>query len=178
MTDHAPEFSRIVRIDQISAHGTELTIEARPEERRALADRFDLVDISSLTATIKLKAIAGGTLFRLSATLKASVIQTCVVSLEPVPEEIDDRFSMTFGGGIEEDGGEIDLSLDEEDPPEPVVDGGIDIGEAVAEHLALALDPFPRKPGTEYVAPQEPEPEPEKRPSPFAALMTFHEKKR
>jgi uncharacterized metal-binding protein YceD (DUF177 family) len=178
MTGLVPEFSRIVRIDQIPAQGTELTIEAGPEERKALADRFALVEISALQARVSLRAIAGGTSFRMSAVIHASLVQTCVVTLDPLPAKIEEPFSMTFGGDGEEDGGELDLSLDDEDPPEPVVDGGIDIGEAVAEHLALALPPFPRKPGTEYVAIEEDDPEPEKRPSPFAVLAKFHEKKR
>ncbi|CAA7613289.1 conserved hypothetical protein [Magnetospirillum sp. LM-5] len=173
-----PEMSRLVRIDQISAKGTEMKVTASPAERAALADRFDLVEISALDAQVTLKAIAGGTMVRLAASITARLVQTCVVTLEPIEAEIDTRFSMTFGGGTEEDGGEIDLSIDDEDPPEPIVDGAIDVGEAIAEHLALAIDPFPRKPGTAYVGVEIEPPEPETKPNPFAALARFHEKKR
>jgi uncharacterized metal-binding protein YceD (DUF177 family) len=173
-----PEMSRPVRIDQISSKGTDMTITASPDERKALADRFDLVEISALEAVVTLKAIAGGSMVRLSASIKARLVQTCVVTLEPIDAEVDTRFSMTFGGGTEDDGGEIDLSIDDEDPPEPIIDGAIDVGEAIAEHLALAIDPFPRKPGTAYVGVEIEAPEPETKPNPFAALARFHEKKR
>ena len=59
---------------------------------------------------------------------------------------------MSFAAESEDDKDEVDLSLDEEDPPDPIVGGIIDIGEAVAEHLALALEPFPRAPGAEFQA--------------------------
>ncbi len=173
-----PELSRPVRLDQISSKGTEMTITASPVERQALANRFDLVEISALDAGVTLTAIAGGTLVRLTASIRARLVQTCVVTLDPIEAEIDTRFSMTFGGGTEEDGGEIDLSIDDEDPPEPIIDGAIDVGEAIAEHLALSIDPFPRKAGTAYVGVEIDAPEPESKPNPFAALARFHEKKR
>ena len=55
--------------------------------------------------------------------------------------------------------------LDEEDPPDPIVDGKVDLGALAAEFLALALDPYPRKPGAEFAAPEVAEPD-----SPFAEL--------
>ncbi|HTH16247.1 MAG TPA: DUF177 domain-containing protein [Magnetospirillum sp.] len=175
---HTPslEFSRPVRIDQIPASGLRLHLSAKPDECAALARRFGLQAVDALSAQVMLKAVAGGAIIRLDGTLSAKVVQTCVVSLEPVPAEVEDSFSMTFGASEPEED-EIDLSLDEEDPPDPIVDGTIDAGEAVAEHLALALDPFPRKPGISFES-ADPEPEiTEKRSNPFAVLAELRKNK-
>ena len=66
---------------------------------------------------------------------------------------------------------EIAIDIEADDAPEPLVAGGVDVGEAVAERLALALDPYPRKPGASFdTPPEEPGDASESRPNPFAAL--------
>ncbi|HLO76741.1 MAG TPA: DUF177 domain-containing protein [Magnetospirillum sp.] len=178
MTPIVPEFSRHVRVDQIPAAGITLDLKAKPAELAALAERFGLQSIDDLEATVTLKAVAGGTIFRLDGRFCAHVVQTCVVTLEPVPATVAEEFSLTYGGvEADEYDAEIELSLEEDDPPDPVVDGMIDVGEAVAEHVALALDPFPRKPGTAFEG-GDPEPEEEeKRPNPFAVLAELRKNK-
>lgn len=178
----APEFSRIVRVDRIPASGMALDIEAKPAERAALADRFGIPSIETLRAELTLRVLAGGAVVRVTGRIQAQVVQTCVVTLEPVPESVDERFTLSFGREVaEEIGAEIELSLDEEDPPDPIVDGAIDIGEAVAEHLALALDPFPRKPGIVFEGGEEEgageAEEPEEKPNPFAVLAQLRKNK-
>ncbi len=178
MTQLEHEFSRPVRVDQIPNNGTEFDVEAKPAERAALAERFGLVSIDALKARVRLKAMAGGTLIRISGQLTASLVQTCVVTLDPLPAEVVEDFSMTFGGGEPDQvGAEIELSLDDDDPPDPIEDGVVDVGEVVAEHLALALDPFPRKPGIEFEGGEDPTPQEEKKPSPFAALAQLRKNK-
>lgn len=182
MTPAAPEFSRLVRVDRIPVSGMHLDLEAKPAERAALAERFGIQSIDELRASLTLRAMAGGSLIRVSGHLSAQVVQTCVVTLDPVPETVDEDFVLTFGGAEpDEVGAEIELSLDEEDPPDPIVDGVIDVGEAVAEHLALALEPFPRKPGIAFDGGDEaaaPAPaEEEKRPNPFAVLAQLRKNK-
>lgn len=178
MTLIAPEFSRTVRVDQIPATGLTLELTAKPDELTALAERFGVRSIGRLKARVTLKAMAGGGLIRLDGWFSAQVVQTCVVTLEAVDEELEEDFSLTYGAAEpEEPGEEIELSLDEEDPPDPIVDGIIDVGEAVAEHLALALDPFPRKPGITFEAgPAEPVEE-EKKTNPFAVLAQLRKNK-
>ncbi|MGE5515842.1 MAG: YceD family protein [Bacteroidota bacterium] len=178
MTPIVPEFSRLVRVDHIPAAGLSLDLSAKPAELAALADRFGLQSISRLDAQVVLKPLAGGAVIRLDGRFSAEVVQTCVVTLEPVPARLDEEFSLTFGVAEPEvPGEEIELSLDEEDPPDPIIDGHIDAGEAVAEHVALALDPFPRKPGIAFEGgPVEPVEE-EKRPSPFAVLAQLRKNK-
>jgi uncharacterized metal-binding protein YceD (DUF177 family) len=168
----------MVRVDHIPAAGITQDIKAKPAELEALAKRFDVLSIDSLSAEVTLKAIAGGSLVRVDGHFSAHVVQTCVVTLEPVPAEIEEYFSLTYGTPEPEvPGEEIELSLDDEDPPDPIIDGHIDVGEAVAEHVALALDPFPRKPGIAFDAgPAEPVEE-ETKPNPFAVLAQLRKNK-
>jgi uncharacterized metal-binding protein YceD (DUF177 family) len=178
MTEIVVEFSRPVLVDVIPTRGMDMEIEANAAECAALAKRFAVNAIRSLTATAHLQAITGGTLFRIEGRLRAEVVQNCVVTLEPLDEKIDETFTMTFGGGEESDSMELDLSPDEDDPPEPLIDGVIDLGEVVAEHLALALDPFPRKVGAEMPEIVDEPVEIENKVSPFAALAGLKEKKK
>lgn len=145
-----PEFSYPISLDSISVRGSEYEITAKKTECALLAERFGILEVVALTAKVRLQPIAGGALIRLTGTLDAQVIQSCGVTLQPVPARIKEDISMSFAPECDEDEDEIDLSLDEEDPPDPIVGGIIDIGDAVAEHLALALEPFPRAPGAEF----------------------------
>ncbi|MBC7906546.1 MAG: DUF177 domain-containing protein [Rhodospirillaceae bacterium] len=179
LDDETPEFSRPIRVDHIPVTGMRVDVEAKPEERIALAERFGLPSIDLLKAQVHLKAIAGGALIRLDGTITAKVVQACVVSLEPMPAKVKEEFSLTFGAGAvtEEADAEIELSMEDEDPPEPIIDGVIDVGEAVAEHLSLALDPFPRKAGIAFEGGEEPTPAEVKKPSPFAVLAQLRKNK-
>lgn len=173
------EFSRPVRVEQIPGNGMEMDVAAKPVEREALARRFQVRSIEALSATVHLRSVAGGALVRVDGTLTAKVVQTCVVSLEPVPQEVSEKFSMNFSADTPDTvpGTELELSVDDEDPPDPIVGGMIDVGEVVAEQLALALDPFPRKAGVAFEEAEEEAPEPEKRPSPFAVLAALRKNK-
>lgn len=173
----APEFSRPILVDSLSVAERSHEIEASEDERAALAERFGILSIESLSATVRLRMLPGGDLVRLRGHLKAHVTQACVVTLEPVPEDIDEEFELLYGSAPDEESEEIVVDLEVSDPPEPIIDNAIDIGEAVAEHLALALDPFPRKAGAEYAESEpEPEVEPEAKPNPFAVLAALKKK--
>jgi uncharacterized metal-binding protein YceD (DUF177 family) len=79
------------------------------------------------------------------------LVQDCVVSLEPIEQHVDDSFQVDFGPSadvLDAESGELLLSPGVEDP-EPMPHGALDLGELLAEHLALAIDPYPRKPGVE-----------------------------
>lgn len=178
MSPIVPEFSRPVRVDQIPAAGITMEVSANPAELAALAKRFGLQTIERLDAALRLKAMAGGALIRLDGHFAADVVQTCVVTLEPVPAHVEEEFTLTYGAAEPEvPGEEIELSLDDEDPPDPIVDGAIDVGEAVAEHVALALEPFPRKPGIAFEGAGDAPDEEEKKPSPFAVLAQLRKNK-
>lgn len=176
----APEFSRIVPADAVRRADMTETIEATEAERKALAERMELESIGSLTATVKLRAVRGGQMIRVSGQLEADVVQTCVVTLEPVPAHVSESFDALFAppSMIEDQGLEIDFdpSLSDEDIPEPMENNRIDIGELTAQHLSLGLDPYPHAEGVEFEgydedpAEEEVAEEPEK-PNPFAVLQ-------
>ena len=98
-------------------------------------------------------------------------MQSCVVTLEPVPADIDETFTLFYTDETAPAGHSVDLPMEDEAWPEPIVGGAIDIGEAVAQQLAVALDPYPRAPGAtldpRYDADQEAGPA---RANPFAEL--------
>lgn len=174
----APEFSRLLAVDGVPTAGRVYKIEAKPAECLALARRFGLPEIRSLAASVRVKPMAGGPMLRVAGRFTADLVQTCVVTLVPLDAHFEEAFEMTFGpGDAEGEDGEVDFSFDDDDPFEPIVDGSIDIGEAVAEHLALALDPFPRAPGASFELLEDTPEQPEKRPSPFAALARLRQKK-
>ena len=138
-----PEFSRRIDGLRLSPGGQQFEIAAKPEERTALAKRFGLLMLDRLAAKVKLTPMAGG-YYRLAAELEAQLSQACAITSEPVPTHVAESFTLTYGPV--EDSSEIVLDGDAE-PVEPLDDGMIDIGEAVAQQLSLVLDPFPRAPG-------------------------------
>ncbi len=143
-----PEFSRPVPLDGLEDGETTLKIEATEDECNALAHRFDLLSLHHLKATLRIMPEAGGAVIRIRGDLDAWVTQTCVVTLEPVEVRIELSFERTYGTALPR-GPEAENSelLVGEDPPESIIDGTIDAGEACAEQLSLNLNPFPRFPG-------------------------------
>jgi uncharacterized metal-binding protein YceD (DUF177 family) len=140
------EFSRPIAVDDLKVRGNSVDIGANADERVALARRLGLLSVDSLSAEVDLGWTAGKALVRLEARLEADVVQQCVVTLKPLRAHIDVRFSRLYEpeGGDGEDDRELDIPPDEEDPPESFADDSIDIGEVVAEQLAIELNPFPR----------------------------------
>jgi uncharacterized metal-binding protein YceD (DUF177 family) len=169
-----PEFSRIVHADHLAREDVVESIEATPAECLALARRFDLQAIDRLSARLHLHRMHGG-MIRVQGELEADVVQTCVVTLEPVAAHVTDHFDAVFApeSRMPEVVHELDLDpfAEDEDMPEPLVGGRIDLGELTAQHLSLALDPYPRSPQAGEAAGEEPGEEPgEERPHPFAVL--------
>jgi uncharacterized metal-binding protein YceD (DUF177 family) len=142
------EFSRPVSADQIGNQEVTREIEASPAERAALAERLDLIALDALTATLRLRRLPDGLIW-LSGRLVAEVVQSCVVTLAPIPSRCAVEFTMRFGavGQAPESLREIEVASEGEDEPEPLVDGQIDLGESVVQQLAVSLDPYPRAPG-------------------------------
>lgn len=164
----APEFSRMVRAEQVKRLTGETHIAADEAERAALAKRFGLLALDRLEADYRLTGEAGAILAR--GRLRATLAQPCIATGEPVPETIDTDFTLRF---VVEDGaveGE-ELELDAEDVDTIGYDGqAIDMGEAVAETMALAMTPYPRSPHADAVL-KEAGVMTEEQASPFAALL-------
>jgi uncharacterized metal-binding protein YceD (DUF177 family) len=143
MSEPAPEFSRLVPLQQIGGKPFRQQIEATPEERDKLSRRFDLLALHRLVAEIELRRQNAETVL-LEAQFEAEFEQCCAITLEPVRGTVSDRFSLIYGP-VPEENAELVLSGDE--PAfEPLMSDAIDIGEAVAQELSLALPIFPRDP--------------------------------
>lgn len=140
-----PEFPRPHRLDQIGAGESHVAIAADEAERQALATRFDIPAIGKLEASFTLRRDAAGV--RATGHLSAAVTQTCVASGDPVPAEIEEDFAIRFLPELGDDTSGEEFELSEDDCDTVFYSGGaLDLGEAAAETLALALDPFPRSP--------------------------------
>lgn len=133
-------FARPVVVDPWPSGGIELSLEATPEERRALAERFDLVSVERFAGHALLELSGKGDGIRLRGRLEAEVVQSCVVSLEEVRSTVDEPFECRFtrpGAALPDE-----PAWDED--IEPLEGAEVDVGEAFAQQLALALDPYPR----------------------------------
>src|SRR5690606_23446957 len=130
-----PEFSRTVETNAVGDEGLEVGFEASASERAALARRLGLSALERLAGAARFRRRADG---RIGAevTFEADVIQSCVVTLEPVAGRVAEAFEASFGDGAEiAREFEIDVDVDEEDPPEPIRAGRMELGELVAQHL-------------------------------------------
>lgn len=146
MQEIGPEFSRRLAIDDIARDGSVVTLEATADERRRLAERFGLLALDRLTATLTVTRGLSGIPIRVQGRLSASVVQECVVSLEPVSSEINEIIDVEYVP-MADDGDSEGFSLDEPEPPEALDGDSLELGELVAQHMSLALDPYPRKEG-------------------------------
>jgi uncharacterized metal-binding protein YceD (DUF177 family) len=143
-----PEFSRFVCIRDVDADGWRLTVRAGDGEREAVAKRLDLLAVKDLSATVHSSSGKSGTV-RLNVDFSADVVQSCVVSLEPVSAHVSDTFSVLCGETVPEGQTEVFVDPEGDDPGGPLVDGQIDLGELITQYLSLALEPFPRAAGVE-----------------------------
>jgi len=161
MTLPALPYSEPVRLHQVPG-GVKRTLEPDAAARARIARALDLASLDAFTAEMDLTPTDSG--WRLSGRVRAKLAQTCGITLEPLPVEIDAPFVVTLAEAVEEDSEEIVITMDDESP-DLIENGQIDLGQYAVEQLALRLDPFPRKPGAEFVQPPEPE-----EISPFAVL--------
>lgn len=137
-----PEFSRPQRIDTIGEGAQRVTIEAGAEERAALAVRFGLIAIDRLAGDFTIRRDALGIVAQGRVT--AALTQACSVTGDPVPATVDEAVALRF---IPEQGSDEEIELSGDDLDVVEYEGSaIDLGEAAAETMALALDPFPRSP--------------------------------
>lgn len=161
-----PPLSEPVRLNQVGL-GVERVLTPDDAARLRIAQMLDMVELSSFEAVLSLKPSSTG--WTLGGRVKAQVVQACGLTLEPLPSAIDEAFEIALveADARSEDDAEIEISL-EDDGPDLVEDGVVDLGVYAVEQLALALDPFPRKPGAVFEPPAQPA-----EASPFAVLKTL-----
>ena len=167
-------FSRFVSARDVPAGGSRIKISAEPQERVALAELLGLPAIARLDARLEIKPWGRGGLV-VRGEVDGEVTQTCVVMLDEfdtaIHEEVEVRFIEAEDRPRQDEipGAEHEADLD---APDVLDNGRANLGALVAEHLALALDPYPRKPGVEIEEPAA-VPEEEEAPAthrPFAGL--------
>ena len=160
-----------VRLDQIG-RGVTRRLVADDATRKAIAKDLDLASLDRLEADVAVDPTPIG--WRLSGRIQADLVQTCGVTLEPLPAAIDADFSVEISETAQEEpesSADHELTLDTPDPPDVAENGVVDLAAYVVEHLALEIDPFPRKPGVSFE-----QPEGEAEPSPFAVLAQLKPK--
>jgi len=163
----APEFSR--PIDERLVTPKPVSIEASADERKALARRFGLVAIKQLQATVAFER--EGEALAARGRLSAAIVQSCAVSGEDLPVAISEPLALRFVPATEPEGEEIEL--DEADLDEIPFEGHeFDLGEAVAQSLALAVDPYLTGPEADRVR-KEAGLRDEAASGPFAALAAL-----
>lgn len=174
------EFSRPVHFSDVSEkQPMNKSVTAKPEECKALARRFDIVELSNLSADLVLKRRMGGSMVEVTGAFTVDVVQECIVTLAPVPDHIEAEFEAFFTDlppavPLSQ---EIEVPVDE-DIPEFAEGGIIDIGELVAQHVALELDPYPRVEGASHdITDEELPPDEEKTHRPFEALAALKKDK-
>jgi uncharacterized metal-binding protein YceD (DUF177 family) len=163
----------LVNVGQIPERGLHREIEADVSARAAMAELAGLREISSARAAFDLSHRDGGRV-HVAGRVQAKVGQTCIVTLEPIENEIDEEVDLLFAPPDEiapqidadDDDGESTLV----EPPEPIEHGMIDLGRLATDVLFLAIDPYPRKEGAVF-APQVAAPDPEDHP--FATLKAL-----
>jgi uncharacterized metal-binding protein YceD (DUF177 family) len=150
-----------VVVAQIPDTGLHRDLEASQASRAAMADVAGLREILSANASFDLKLRSGGRV-HVTGDVHARIGQTCVVTLDPIENEIDERVDLMFAPeeqiptlAVLVD--EAAQSEDEEvpDPPEPIVNGVIDLGRLATDVLFLAIDPYPRRPDAVFEAPRQ-----------------------
>ncbi|MFS0772532.1 YceD family protein [Sphingomonas sp. 1P08PE] len=145
-----PEWSRPERLDAIGEGERIVAIEADAGERAALSRRFNVIAIERLAARLSVRSEAGAVL--VTGRVTGDVVQACSVTGERLETKVDEPVALRFVEVMGQ-GEEVELSADALDTVE-LEGSAVDLGEAAAETLALALDPFPRGPNAATVLKQ------------------------
>lgn len=178
------EFSRRYPVDRIQARAQVLKLKAKPEECEAIAQRFNLIELNGLTATLELEPKGRGSLLVVQGRLKAEVVQPCILTAEPVLSSLDETFEILYSfDPVDDAGDEVLIDMDAEEPPEMVDPQGLDFGEAVVQQFAVMLDPYPKSHDSSWdgdsvdETPDEEEAQKSGKKNPFSVLKDLQVKK-
>src|ERR1051325_5235269 len=158
MTDRENPWSVPVVVAQIPETGLHRDFEANAGERAMLAELAGLREVTSADASLDLAPMRGGRV-HVTGRVRGRVGQTCVVTLEPVENAIDEAIDLIFAppeqiptlAHLIEQAAGSDAAIG--DPPEPIMDGSIDLGRVATDAFFLGIDPYPRKPGAVFDLP-------------------------
>jgi len=175
MADKSDPWSVPIAVAQIPEAGLHRDIEAGPAARSAMAEAASLREILSAHAALDVTPRGGGR-FQVAGRVQARIGQTCVVSLDPIENDVDETIDLIFAppeqipqlSDLVDEGGESEAEIP--DPPEPIENGIIDLGRVATDALFLGINPYPRKPDAVFEPPVVAE-DPEDHP--FAALKAL-----
>ena len=135
----APEFCRLIRLDEVGRRDVDVAMVAAPPEREALARRFGVTEISALEAGLKIRRVSSG-VYNLSGVVEAEIIYSGLGAAGAIEFSLNEQFDEILATpdgwrSLEENAidGEVDAEL--------LTEEFIDMGEIVAQNLSLALDP-------------------------------------
>ena len=159
-----------LRLAEVQRSSPVLELDADPARRAAIAKALDLLALHRFTARVRVSPWLDG--LEISARWQADIAQTCGVSLDAFDTALSGGFTVRAvpegSPAAGDPASEITVDPEAEDPPDLLEGDQVDVGAYLVEHLALEVDPFPRKPDVEF------EPPPAESPvSPFAVLQTL-----
>jgi len=178
MSERAAKSQRLwsvpVALSDVPESGLHIDLTADPATRAAIAALAGVNALKRLDAAFDLTRHGRGGL-HVSGTVRGTVAQTCVVTLDPLDNDIDETVDLTFvppGGAAAPASDAVEETVlypDDADPPEELVNGVVDLGRIATEFLVLGVDPYPRKPDAVFTSPSAAD-SPD---SPFAALAAL-----
>jgi uncharacterized metal-binding protein YceD (DUF177 family) len=175
-----PAFSYPVKVGHVSTNPVTVRLEANDLELQDLAKVWKVLSVESLKADLQIARWKKDGV-RFKGRVQAQITQACVVTLEPVHSKIDEQFEQIFvpegsklARVVTGESAEMFIDPDGPDLPDAFAGDTIDAGLAVSEFAALAIDPYPRKPGVEFTDHIEGDPADKGgRPNPFAVLKDW-----
>lgn len=177
MPDNNLPWSFPILVTQLPEAGLHQELEATPDQRSLIAAVAGVNAVLQAVATLEVTPDIEGRV-NVSGKVRARVEQTCVVSLDPFQNDIEETVMAVFAPPSQipvsaksvqkEQGEDAEIA----DPLEPIVNGAIDLGQLAMEFLLLGIDPYPRKPGVAFNPPDTAE-DPDEHP--FAALKALKE---
>lgn len=149
MSADAPLFDAVVRVDRLPATGRDLKVQLDEPTRAALAGILKVSAVDSFSATLTVSPLRGG--IRALGRLVADIVQPSVVTFEPVGQHIDEPVDRVFLPEAHSHkptpGSEVFVDLEDDDFPDHIDGPEVDLSALLIETLALAIDPYPRRPG-------------------------------
>jgi len=150
MSAPKPIFDAVVRIDKLPSAGRSIAVDADAATRAEIAAAMNILSVERFEASLTIAPLRGG--LRAQGHLKAVVSQASVVSFEPVSEVISEDIDRGFLPAPRDHqapapGSEVFVDLEDEDFPDHIDGPEVDLSAMLLETLALALDPYPKRPG-------------------------------
>ena len=170
------KFSFKVNVGHVSTNPVTVFLEADPDERKALADRWNVDRVDAVIAELALSRWKRDGV-RIKGRVEADIVQHCVVSLEPVTDHIDESFEALYvpegsklARIVTDESGEMVVEAEGPDVPESFAGDSIDVGAVCEEFVVLAINPYPRLEGVVLESPEQTGDVDDTAPSPFAGL--------